>query len=163
MVNYDVNKATKLSALKILAEEVEKSLDKLSEDVKNLEIPEDTIKKIADESINEWAQKTTDNGTIDTIKEVIDYVASHGETVAKIIADIQKNAGAIEDLESLVGEEGVSEQIANVLKGYVKKDGNKVLSTNDYTNADKEKLDGIEFASDEEVLAMLNEVFATDD
>ena len=41
----------------------------------------------------------------------------------------------------------------------VKKDNGKVLSSNDYTNEDKEKLNGIEIATTEEVDAVLNEVF----
>lgn len=41
----------------------------------------------------------------------------------------------------------------------VLKEEGKVLSSNDYTNEDKGKLDGIEIASNEEVNEMLNEVF----
>ena len=45
------------------------------------------------------------------------------------------------------------------LSGYVEQEEGKVLSSNDYTDADKAKLDGLEFATDEEVAAMLAEVF----
>lgn len=45
------------------------------------------------------------------------------------------------------------------LSGYQPKEPGKGLSTNDFTHEDKAKLDGIEAASDDEVTAMLNEVF----
>ena len=47
------------------------------------------------------------------------------------------------------------------LSGYVKKETGKVLSSNDFTDADKEKLDGIEIATDAEVTEMLTGVFGT--
>lgn len=43
----------------------------------------------------------------------------------------------------------------------VAKEVGKTLSSNDYTNEDKAKLDGIEIASNEEVDIMLNEIFGT--
>lgn len=45
------------------------------------------------------------------------------------------------------------------LSGYVEKEEGKGLSSNDYTTAEKEKLAGIEIATDEEIDEMLTEVF----
>lgn len=45
------------------------------------------------------------------------------------------------------------------LSGYVQKDGGKVLSDENYTAEEKEKLAAIEFATDEEVKAVLDEVY----
>ena len=45
------------------------------------------------------------------------------------------------------------------LSGYQQKEAGKGLSTNDFTDEDKEKLDGLNIATDEEVQEMLNEVF----
>ena len=45
------------------------------------------------------------------------------------------------------------------LSGYQLKEEGKGLSTNDFTNEDKAKLDSLRVASDEEFQAMLNEVF----
>lgn len=53
-----------------------------------------------------------------------------------------------------------TEQINMMLNGYIKKDGNKQLSTEDYTTEDKNKLANIEIATRAEVEEMLNEVFA---
>ena len=45
------------------------------------------------------------------------------------------------------------------LSGYMPKEEGKVLSSNDFTDADKAKLDSLEVATDEEITAMLAEVF----
>jgi len=47
------------------------------------------------------------------------------------------------------------------LTGLVPKEDGKGLSANDYTDEDKAKLAGLEFATDEEFNAMLDEVFGT--
>ena len=47
------------------------------------------------------------------------------------------------------------------LSGVVEKEEGKGLSTNDFTDADKAKLDSIEFATDTEVDEMLDGVFGT--
>ncbi len=52
-----------------------------------------------------------------------------------------------------------AEQLAEKLSGKVDKESGKGLSSNDFTNEEKAKLAGIEFATDEEVIAMLAEVF----
>lgn len=56
-------------------------------------------KKIKD-AINDFATKATDNGTIDTFKELVDYVAGvdGSATLAQAIAQINTNKGAIETL-----------------------------------------------------------------
>ena len=57
---------------------------------------------------------------------------------------------------------GAVEHVGNTkvdLSGYVQKETGKGLSTNDFTNDDKDKLDGIVMATDTEVTAMLDEVF----
>jgi len=46
--------------------------------------------------------------------------------------------------------------------GLVQKEAGKGLSTNDFTNEDKAKLDGIEITADAEFDAMLNEVFGAE-
>lgn len=47
------------------------------------------------------------------------------------------------------------------LSGYMPKEEGKVLSSNDFTNEAKAKLDSLEVATDAEVSAMLAEVFGT--
>ncbi len=45
------------------------------------------------------------------------------------------------------------------LTGYVKKETGKGLSTNDFTTEEKNKLAGLVLATDEEVDAMLKEIY----
>lgn len=57
---------------------------------------------------------------------------------------------------------GAVEHVGNTkvdLSGYVQKETGKGLSTNDFTNDAKDKLDGIVMATDAEITAMLDEVF----
>lgn len=59
--------------------------------------------------------ETPENGKVDTIKELVDYVAQHAPEAAKFAADILK-------LQGLVGETAVSQQILTALEGYVTDD-----------------------------------------
>ena len=58
-------------------------------------------------------------------------------------ADAKATGDAISKVRGLVGDTEVSTQIADAISNKVDKDGSKVLSTNDYTTADKNKLSGI--------------------
>lgn len=56
-----------------------------------------------------------------------------------------------------------AEQSAAKLAGKVDKEEGKGLSSNDFTDAEKEKLAGITFAADEEVAAALAEIYGPDE
>lgn len=62
----------------------------------------------------------------------------------------------------LVGEEYKYDALAGFvdLSGLQEKEAGKGLSSNDFTDEEKEKLAGIEFASDEEVAAALDEIYS---
>ena len=64
-------------------------------------------KKITD-AINDFSTKVTDNGTIDTFKELVDYVGTHGGQAAEM-------ASAIDALETKVGEKSVQVQISEAI------------------------------------------------
>ena len=64
-------------------------------------------KKITD-AINDFSTKVTDNGTIDTFKELVDYVGTHGGEAAEM-------ASAIDALETKVGEKSVQVQISEAI------------------------------------------------
>lgn len=108
------------------------------------------------------------DASLDTLKEIADWINGHASDAAEMNSDIATNTSNIAALTTLVGtlpEEAVStnvvayiaEAIAAIgigdyvkttemntaLEGYVQKVDGKGLSTNDYTNADKEKLAGI--------------------
>lgn len=70
-----------------------------------------------------------------------------------------KNGDKYDEYMVIDGElEPVGDWAVN-LDGYVQAVEGKGLSTNDFTNEDKAKLDGIVMATDAEVDAMLDEVF----
>lgn len=58
-----------------------------------------------DAKINEFASRVTDDGTVNTIQELVTYVAEHGTEAADMAADILS-------LKGLVGNVSVAEQIA---------------------------------------------------
>lgn len=71
---------------------------------------EDSIDKRIDAKINEFAAKVTDDGTINTIQELVNYVAEHGGEVATMAADIA-------ELKTFVGNKSVSDQINEAISG----------------------------------------------
>lgn len=64
-------------------------------------------KKVAD-AINEFATQISDDGTINTYKEILNYISTHGGEANEMMA-------AIESLETLVGEKSVATQIAEAI------------------------------------------------
>lgn len=69
---------------------------------------EGSVKKVVADEINAWADIVTDNGKIDTIKELIDYVAEHDDVATKMASDITI-------LQALVGENSVKDQISSAI------------------------------------------------
>lgn len=65
-------------------------------------------KKVAD-AINEFATQITDDGTINTFKEVLNYISTHGGEATEMMA-------AIDTLETLVGDKAVATQIAEAIE-----------------------------------------------
>lgn len=87
--------------------------------------------------INEFATNVTDDGVVNSYKELIDYVASHGKEAADMAADITA-------LQGLVGGTSVSDQISTAIAGKVDAEEGKGLSSNDFTDSLLAKLNGIE-------------------
>lgn len=83
-----------------------------------------TVDAMIDEAINEFASKISDDGTVNTLKELIDYVAEHGGEVTEIVNDI------------LAVEKELTNKVDKV-------DG-MGLSTNDFSNSLLDKLNSIE-------------------
>ena len=144
-----------------------------------------SVQKTVNDAIDAFATKVSSDGTVNTLKELVDWVADHGSDAGAMVTDIEANATAISNLAKLIGTlpsgatsttivAYIAEAIAalsigdyaktsamntaianaiadyytkteinNKLSGYVAKDGSKVLSTNDYTTTEKNKLSGI--------------------
>lgn len=109
-------------------------------------------KKIAD-AINDFSTKVSEDGTVNTFKELIDYAATHKGEYSTLSGDVQKNTTAIATLNG-TGAGSVSKTVNDAvdaaqatLQGNIDKKVDKVagkgLSTNDYTKDEKTKLKGI--------------------
>lgn len=80
---------------------------------------------------------TPDDGKIDSLVELINYVDTHGQTAAKIVSDITT-------LQDLVGSTSVKDQITAAVEGKVDKVDGMGLSSNDFTDDLLNKLKAIE-------------------
>lgn len=74
-------------------------------------------KKITD-AFNDFATKVSDDGVVNSYKELIDYVAEHGSEAATMAANIKSNADAISALDTRVGAIP-SDATATTVVGYV--------------------------------------------
>lgn len=83
---------------------------------------EGSILKVVKDEINAFATRMTDGETIDTFKELVDYVADHGDVAATMAADITT-------LQELVGEDSVEKQISDAISGATKIENIKVGDT----------------------------------
>lgn len=111
-------------------------------------------KKIAD-AINDFSTKVSDNDVVDTFKELIDYAADHKGEYSTLSGEVQANKNAIATLNGKDTEAGsVAKTVKDAvdaaqatlqgnIDGKVDKVTGKGLSTNDYTNDEKTKLEGI--------------------
>ena len=120
---------------------------------------DDSVSGIVNAAINKFATEVSDDKTVNKFAEIVAWIANHPDA-AQMVKDIdalEKLVGTIpESMTSTNIVDYVVEAMLNALwnyytkgdmdtklSGYVKKDGSKVLSTNDYTTADKAKLSGI--------------------
>lgn len=109
-------------------------------------------KKVAD-AINEFATKVSDDQTVNTFKELIDYAASHQGEYSTLSGEVQTNKTAIATLNG-TGAGSVSKAVSDAvdaaktdLQTEIDKKVDAVegkgLSSNDYTSTEKTKLSGI--------------------
>ncbi len=88
---------------------------------------EGSVDKAVKDAIDEFATKATDNGTIDTFKELVDWVAAHPEIVNGLTGDINK-------LKAILKGFGTAEGESPEVKAYI--DGAiKALKIGDYAKA----------------------------
>lgn len=62
-----------------------------------------SVKKKIDDAFNDFASKISDDGTVNTYKELIDYCATHSSEAAEMAGNIAANATAISELNTKVG------------------------------------------------------------
>lgn len=59
---------------------------------------EGSVSKTVSDAINEFATRVSDDGIINTVKELIDYAATHGEDFSELVGDVDANTKAIATL-----------------------------------------------------------------
>lgn len=64
---------------------------------------EGSISKMIDSALNEFATNVTDDGVVNSYKELIDWAATHGAEATELAGGIAANETAINDLKALVG------------------------------------------------------------
>ena len=64
---------------------------------------EGSVKKQIDAAFNDFAAKVSDDGVVNTYKELVDYCATHSTEAAEMAGDIAANATAIAQLETFIG------------------------------------------------------------
>ena len=104
-----------------------------------------SVSKSIKDAINDFATKISDDGTVNTFKELVDYVATHGSEYTAAIGDIANNKSAIATLNG-TGAGSVSKTVTDAINGlniddyaksadvestYVKKNGTDRLITAD--------------------------------
>lgn len=114
---------------------------------------EGSVAKSVKDAINDFSTKISEDGTVNTFKELVDYVAAHGSEYTAAIADIAANKSAIKTLNG-TGAGSVSKAVNDAIDGlhigdyaksadventYVKKNGTDRL----FTAAEATKLAGI--------------------
>lgn len=100
-----------------------------------------SVAKKVDTAINEWAAKVSDDSTVNTFKELIDYAAAHQGEYSTLSGEVQTNTTAIATLNG-DGAGSVNRKVADAIAAidkYVEKNGTDRL----ITAAEGTKLAGI--------------------
>lgn len=94
---------------------------------------EGSISKMIDDAFNDFATKVTDDGVVNSYKELIDWAAEHGAEAAEMAGGISANTAAIDNLKNFVGTlpEGA---VSTTVVGYIA-EAIAALSIGDYAKA----------------------------
>ena len=111
---------------------------------------EGSVKKIVTDEINKFASDLSEDGYVNTFKELVDYVANHGGEVATMAADIAT-------LQGLVGEDSVPDQINAAVADKVTAEAGKSMVADELI-AKLEGLDADAEANEIEVVKLGEEV-----
>lgn len=132
-----------------------------------------SISKMITDAFNDFSTKVTDDGVVNSYKELIDWAAAHGAEATELAAGITANTTAVNNLKALVGTlpEGAT---STTVVGYIA-EAIAALSIGDYAKTaevtaaintalgnyyTKTEIDGM-VASDAEVKEMLDEIYGT--
>jgi hypothetical protein len=63
---------------------------------------EGSIAKTFDDKINEFATRVTNDGVVNTYKELVDYAATHSSDFVELVGEVDKNTMAIEENKTAI-------------------------------------------------------------
>lgn len=124
-------------------------VDRVTANEKAIAGMDDTIDAKVAAGINAFATQMSEDETINTFKEMVDYLSTHGADAASMAANITV-------LQKLVGNTSVSEQISAAVADKVDKEEGKGLSSNDFTDSLMAKLEGIEAGAQANVIEKIS-------
>ncbi len=155
---YDVEKFTKLGAMKELAQRVKAGLEASENKIEKIKV---NGVELAINSADKSVDITVPNGGGSTAHfEVADAAPTPDAAQDGVLYLVKNESAGTYDIYVKAGDQVVKTGDTSVdLSGYVQKEDGKGLSSNDYTNEEKAKLAAIDFATEAEVTEMLNEVF----
>ncbi len=163
-------KLTRLSALQLLTQQLKGMIPaKVSELTNDSNFQTDTqvassIQAAISASGHAHFEKVSAVPEVDAAQENTLYLVRNAKTghydiYAKIAGETGFTMELLDDTTVDLSAYATSEAVTAGLAGKVNAEDGKGLSSNDYTNEEKAKLAGLEIATDEEVNAMLAEVF----
>lgn len=114
------------------------------------EAVEGSVSKSVKDAINTFATQVSDDGTVNTFKELIDYAAAHKGEYSTLSGDVQNNTTALQTLNGDANTAGSVDykvkaainQVNTDLSGYV-------------------KAEDITFATNDDIDTMIAEIFGT--
>ena len=65
---------------------------------------EGSVKKIVKDAINKFATQLTDNGTVDTFAEALQYISEHGAEYAELVSQVTNNQTNIGVVQGAINE-----------------------------------------------------------
>lgn len=74
-----------------------------------------SVKATVDAAINKFATDITDNGTVDSFKELVDWVVTHGKEAGEMAKAIGDNADAIATLDGKAHEHANKEEVLDYI------------------------------------------------
>lgn len=72
---------------------------------------EGSVDKKINDAFNEFATNLSDDATVNTYKELIDYAATHGEEFTELVGEVDANAKAIDEHAKKTNPHGVTKEL----------------------------------------------------
>ena len=75
---------------------------------------EGSVDKKINDAFNDFATNVSNDATVNTYKELIDYAATHGEEFTELVGEVDANAKAIDEHKKLINPHGVTRELLEI-------------------------------------------------